>query len=84
MPGKIVFYRQQGILHQTTKVSSRSHEKEAERYAMQVALEEEEEYLLRRFSGEVDVRNKMFDVVFFEGPEVLAKFGGVTVFSVAE
>ena len=51
---------------------------------MLVALEEEEEYLLRRFSGEVDVKNKMFDVVFFEGPEVLAKFGRVTVFSVAE
>ena len=26
----------------------------------------------------------MFDVVFFEGPDMLAKFVGVSVFSVAE
>ena len=27
--------------------------------------------------------NKVFDVVIFEGPDVLAKFGGVSVFSMA-
>ena len=28
--------------------------------------------------------NKVLDDVVFEGPDVLAKFGGVSVFSVAE
>ena len=28
--------------------------------------------------------NEVFDVVFFEDPDVLAEFGGVSVFSVAE
>ena len=28
--------------------------------------------------------NKVFDDVIFEGPDVLAEFGGVSVFSVAE
>ena len=28
--------------------------------------------------------NKVFDVVVFEGPDVLAEFGGLTGFSVAE
>ena len=27
--------------------------------------------------------NKVFDVVIFEGPDVLAEFGGVSVFSMA-
>ena len=28
--------------------------------------------------------NKMFDVVVIEGPDMLAEFGGVSVFAVAE
>ena len=28
--------------------------------------------------------NKVFDVVVLEGPDMLAEFGGVSVFSVAE
>ena len=28
--------------------------------------------------------NKVFDVAVFEGPDVLAEFGGVSVFSVAD
>ena len=28
--------------------------------------------------------NKVFDVVGFEGPDMLAEFGGVSVFGVAE
>ena len=28
--------------------------------------------------------NKVFDVVIFEGPDMIAEFGGVSVFSVVE
>ena len=38
--------------------------------------------LLELLYGKCDER--MFDVVVFEGPDMLAEFGGVSVFSVAE
>ena len=34
---------------------------------------------MREYAG-----NKVLDIVVFEGPDVLAEFGGVFVFSVAE
>ena len=43
--------------------------------------------LFELLCGECDENapgNKVFDVVVFEGPYVLAEFGGVSVFSVAE
>ena len=45
--------------------------------------------LLELLYGECDERigrpgSKVFDVVVFEGPDVFAEFGGVSVFSVAE
>ena len=44
--------------------------------------------LLELLYGECDARmrhagNKVFDVVVFEGPDMLAEFGGVSVFGVA-
>ena len=32
----------------------------------------------------MDEENKVFEVVVFEGPDMLAEFGGVSVFGVAE
>ena len=42
------------------------------------------ELLLRRVRRENAPGNKVFDVVVFEGPDMLAEFGGVSLFSVAE
>ena len=41
--------------------------------------------LLELLYGECDERmRQVFDVVVFEGPDMLSEFGGVSVFSVAE
>ena len=41
------------------------------------------ELLLQRVRRENAPGNKVLDVVVFEGPDMLAEFGGVSVFSVA-
>ena len=40
--------------------------------------------VVRRVRCENAPGNKVFDVVVFEGPDMLAEFGGVSVFGVAE